>query len=198
MSLDSLEYINESKINGCNLYVYCNNDPVNNIDITGNNPIVLPALIEILKYIVIIVGTFVVADTISGSIGKNPSIPEFDFEETFNSLTELYLYSIKWLKEYMDSLEEKRKNDKREKHHIVPRGSTRTFEARFILKVLCDIDINDKRYNIAEVREPIHRVMHTNAYYDFINCSIMAAYGLGGKNGVKLILKMYKRVLESA
>ena len=38
MSLDSLEYIDESKINGCNLYVYCGNGPVNCSDGSGHMP----------------------------------------------------------------------------------------------------------------------------------------------------------------
>ena len=27
MSLDSIEYLEEDRVNGCNLYAYCGNDP---------------------------------------------------------------------------------------------------------------------------------------------------------------------------
>ena len=36
MSLDSIEYIESKNINGCNLYAYCMNDPVNKADPNGN------------------------------------------------------------------------------------------------------------------------------------------------------------------
>ena len=45
MSLDSLEYIDESKINGCNLYAYCGNDPVNNFDPSGHSAILIGLII---------------------------------------------------------------------------------------------------------------------------------------------------------
>jgi hypothetical protein len=45
MSLDSLEYIDESKINGCNLYAYCGNDPINNFDPSGHSAILIGLII---------------------------------------------------------------------------------------------------------------------------------------------------------
>ena len=36
ISLDSLEYLEEDRINGCNLYAYCGNDPINYVDVSGH------------------------------------------------------------------------------------------------------------------------------------------------------------------
>ena len=49
ISLDSLEYIDESRINGCNLYSYCMNNPVNMYDPSGHMPEWLKTLL-ILDY----------------------------------------------------------------------------------------------------------------------------------------------------
>ena len=44
MSLDSLEYIDESKINGCNLYCYCFNNPIMYVDSSGHFPVAIEAI----------------------------------------------------------------------------------------------------------------------------------------------------------
>ena len=38
ISPDSIEYLDSQSINGLNLYAYCNNDPVNYLDLDGHEP----------------------------------------------------------------------------------------------------------------------------------------------------------------
>ena len=46
MSLDSIEYLEEDRINGCNLYAYCGNDPVNYFDESGHSAILAVVIIS--------------------------------------------------------------------------------------------------------------------------------------------------------
>ncbi|MCQ3035439.1 MAG: hypothetical protein MJ248_04435 [Bacilli bacterium] len=45
ISPDSVDYLNSSKINGLNLYAYCNNDPVNYCDPSGHSAVLFGLLI---------------------------------------------------------------------------------------------------------------------------------------------------------
>ena len=45
MSLDSLRYLEKDRINGCNLYTYCGDDPINLSDPSGHFPVFLAVLI---------------------------------------------------------------------------------------------------------------------------------------------------------
>jgi len=50
MSLDSLEYLEEDRINGCNLYAYCNNDPVNYSDEYGYVPVPIDIISNLIGW----------------------------------------------------------------------------------------------------------------------------------------------------
>jgi len=49
MSLDSIEYLEEDRINGCNLYAYCMNDPVNYFDSIGKKALHVVILLNLLS-----------------------------------------------------------------------------------------------------------------------------------------------------
>lgn len=69
ISPDSIEYLDPSSINGLNLYVYCNNDPINMVDPTGHFGILATLLISTL-----------VGAAIGGGINLGKQLVENDWD----------------------------------------------------------------------------------------------------------------------
>ena len=71
----------------------------------------------------------------------------------------------------------------KENHHIVARKDSRAETSRKIL-ILSGIGINDD-INIVAVNKSYHKSLHTDAYYYVLNTSMVSAYILSGRTGVK-------------
>ena len=79
------------------------------------------------------------------------------------------------------------------RHHIIAQNSKYAWLARMIWTgdEYMNMDINDQM-NIANVRTPFHRVMHTKLYYTLVNVSVGVAYAIDGKEGVLKLVETYK------
>ena len=78
--MDSLEYIDESRINGCNLYPYCLNDPVNCVDPRGHIAITITAIISAAALGAIVGATsLLVTDLACNLIIHKQNISEWKF-----------------------------------------------------------------------------------------------------------------------
>lgn len=203
MSMDSLDYIEPNRINGCNLYAYCNNDPVNYVDSEGNIAISIGATVCVAALCVLAFGA---ADAASKALSKI-KINSNDFnivesivsaiEDAFEKkMDEIWVHAnllaatiaaltlVRW----------KRRYNKTQDHHIVLQTSIRTAKSR---KILSKYGLMDHELNIATIDNKYHRVMHTKLYCYLVDTSIVWADELAGEQGVKTMLAILKVTLET-
>ena len=62
-------------------------------------------------------------------------------------------------------------------HHIVAQRAPNAKYARMILESV-GLDVNSE-YNLVHIKTGLHRKLHTNIYYGFVNSVILSAYGNG-------------------
>ena len=191
-----------ANINGINLFSYCYNCPIAYKDDGGKNPLLVilaySAFEEIMLSLCATVFIFDVgiqiADGISQStVALNPPICEIPIQEgaLFEDIEKSYS-NAKVVPKYKTQME---------LHHIVPQNDHRAANARLILLQL-GIDINSS-INTVYLPTSLHRRLHTQAYYNFINYVIPNAYNLGRsyfdrKRNVESTLVFIKAMLITA
>jgi len=194
MSLDSLKYLEKDRINGCNLYAYCGNDPIDFVDPSGNLSILIGISTAALIKMIAIVAVAIAASVAVANIEKETHAISNSLNNLQNTIEDVTDDIKDLIITYTAALIVKQNYGTREDHHIVARKDPRAWFGRIILKD-CGIDINDGR-NIAKMRKEYHKVIHTNLYYAILNTSMGVAYFVGGKQGVVNTLDFYKTVLE--
>ena len=190
INADGLEYLNPQTLGGINLYSYCLDNPVMNVDSSGHMAIsIFVALTRLICGLVALYLAAVAATMISANIetAKEVIDPSIRLEDDLFSDIAGLISSYAW------SLEPKNEYDYKERHHIVARKDRRAERSRQILDEV-GIGINDK-INLVDVNNSFHRVMHTNVYYAILNLTISLGYYSAGKEGVEAVLLIYQRIL---
>ena len=171
-----------------NLFAYCNDEPVNAIDPSGNIAITtgLAALLVSLFAIAAVTTTVAYVESKTHAISNTVKGVKNKIEDISDYVKDRLAY-------YAASLIAKRYYNSHERHHIVAKSDPRAFLSRLFLKA-SGIDINDER-NLVDVKRGYHRVLHTNAYYAILNLSMLYGFVTNGKKGVEEVLSVFKEIL---
>lgn len=204
INADDTNYLNATgTVLGCNLFAYCENDPVNKVDPKGNLAISVSVATyfvgTLIKYA--LVGLFVL---VSYVILVNSGLINTLVEALVNCLSYVgnaIKSQIEELKKTINNSVAKAKTklvvNKKERHHIIPRGAQLTENAREIWVSKMKLSINDPR-NLVYLNYNFHRVLHTQAYYTTINELIVVAYNKKRRNGVLSTVALVKAILATA
>ena len=193
ISPDDTSYLDPKSVNGCNLYCYCNNDPVNFVDPSGCEPLTATISVGlILLYAFVSLSLIAVTGMNSKTNVQNINIPnsalELDKDETFDILKTL-------IATYATGLIAKKWYDSEEEHHIVARKAPRAWISRLILDFKdVNIDIEDP-LNKVNMKKGYHKVLHTKVYYKILNYSMITSYVINGRDGVVWLLNTYRTIL---
>ena len=178
---DEAFFINLSKTAIKNTFTYCYNNPINQIDYYGFEPITislaavvalakLAITILMLAYITYLI-TSILNDrnfkkSVSNAVSKVKSYVKSKFEGLIIALTAAFAIA-----------KAQSKANKYEVHHIVAQNALRAKPARNQLRAV-GIGINSST-NKVSIKYNLHKRLHTTYYYDEINSVINAAYNNG-------------------
>lgn len=184
LNADTTDILETTKgtIHGANLFAYCNNNPVMNVDYNGMYTIagIITGFVMLfcaLYYLYMFFATFIVAlQTITSQPVNVPNIWSiFENLINFSKSRDILLVSL-----YISlvSAVERGFSCKTNDHHIIARISPQAALARYYyLDVGGDID--DVR-NKVTINQVFHWFLHTKLYYMAVNALIFNSYYLTG------------------
>ena len=195
-----------------NIFAYCENDSVNNIDYSGNELISLSVLgIYMLVSLAVGLTAIAVVNTPEFKQGWSDLCNEIGtgLSNALNGLGN----AAKWIASkakgiandiYISFSKVKSKpkyKSNTELHHIVAKGATKAKAAQ---NALANVGIKYKsdNRNLIRIKTGLHRRLHTNKYYAFVNELVVDAYNKGKsytqrKNNVEKVLKKLKNMISS-
>ena len=160
---------------GANLFAYCANNPVNTTDPTGN--FAITATVALITFGVALVAT-ALAVGISSSPGFQGAVNDLcgAVSEAVGNVTD----QIKDKLSNSYAKIKKAPNYKKptEDHHVVAQNAPKASSAREILSQV-GIGINSQQ-NMMPISTGLHRRLHTNLYYEWVNGVIISAYNSAG------------------
>ena len=165
-----------------NMFAYCENNPVNKFDPTGNFALTATlggiALWKIGAAIIGVVATFAVVDTLV----KNP--PTFPT----SSISKIEVESKAEAKDKTKDIAPS--NSRRDPvHHIVAKADPRAAESRKILRDVGIEPVTDSR-NLVVLPQRYHSSLHNTAYYNYVTEKLRPV--AGDKAGVEATLASLK------
>ena len=195
-----------------NIFTYCENNAVNNIDCNGNEIITLSVLgVYMVVSLVVALTAIAIVNTPSFKRGWSDLCDKIGtgLSNALNGLGN----TVKWIaskskentndiyKSFSKVKSKPKYKSNTELHHIVAKGSKKAIEAR---NALANVGIKYKTddRNLIRIKTGLHRRLHTNKYYAFVNELVVDAYKNGKsynqrKNNVVKVLKNLKSMISS-
>lgn len=171
-----------------NMFAYCENNFINNVDKTGHF-----FLVDDLAYLVVgalvitAAAVFLSSHAVWDALNNVVRVCGAKIKEACESLSDTIANSI-------DRAKSKPKSQKKEKHHIVVKKAARAFNSRKLLQK-ANIGINST-YNLVYIKYRLHRCMHTKVYHDKVYR--LLSKGKGERKKTIAILKYIKELLLAA
>ena len=195
-----------------NMFAYCENNPIISADYNGKELISL-AVFGFIMAVSLGVGLATIAVVNTPSFKKGWSDLCNNIGRGLSEALKGLGNAVKWIasksKEIANDIYKsfsKVKNKPKYKsntelHHIVAKGSTK---ARAAQNALANVGIKYKsdNRNLIRIKTGLHRRLHTNKYYAFVNELVVDAYNKGKtynqrKKNVEKVLKNLKSMISS-
>ena len=171
-----------------NMFAYCENNFINNVDKTGHF-----FLVDDLAYLVVgalvitVAAVFLSSPAVRDALNNVVRVCGTKIKEACESLSDTIVNSI-------DRAKTKPKSQKNKSNHIVAKKAARAFNSRKLLQK-ANIGINST-YNLVYVKYRLRRCMHTNVYHDKVYR--LLSKGKGERKKTIAILKYIKELLLAA
>ena len=212
--------------NTWHLYAYCANDPINMVDYNGHAAATFTyVMLGVLFIITAVYVRYLTIKLLQEFYTRWRDIRKYSVASLARALGGV-AGPFDWIQNKADAIAKQlrasfakaktkpRYRKDHEKHHIVAQGANRTKseEARQVL-TKCGIKYKTDKRNLILIQTGLHRRLHTNLYYSFVNPLVINAYNKGltlnrKKNNIKAAilgvvstlkyLKIFIRNLDNA
>ena len=181
VNADSIAYTTTDSFVGLNLFAYADNNFVNRFDSNGNITIPVPNLLPLVIGYVVTTFILINREAISKTIGSTISSVSNGLSNGLSSVAQSIWSSVQ---SFSKSKSKPNYKSFREVHHIVAKNACRAEPARKILIITLKNGVNSS-LNLVSLKTVMHRRLHTNKYYDFVNSIITNAYNSAKGNKTK-------------
>ena len=195
-----------------NMFAYCENNPIISADYNGKELISL-AVFGFIMVVSLGVGLATIAVVNTPSFKKGWSDLCNNISRGLSKALNGLGNSVKWIaskikeltndisKSFSKVKSKPKYKSNTERHHIVAKGATKAKAARNVLKKV-GIDYKWDDRNLIRIKTGLHRRLHTNKYYAYVNKLVVDAYNNGKsykqrKNNVEKVLKELKKAIKS-
>lgn len=176
--------------NTWHLYAYCANDPINMVDYNGHAAATFTyVMLGVLFIITAVYVRYLTIKLLQEFYTRWRDIRRYSVVSLARALRGVAA-SYDWVQSRADAIVEQirasfakaktkpryRRNS--ERHHIVAQGASKAEEARKVL-TKCKIKYKTDLRNLIWLQTGLHRRLHTNLYYAFVNPLVINAYHKG-------------------
>ncbi|MDD3865968.1 MAG: hypothetical protein PHC32_06645, partial [Candidatus Izemoplasmatales bacterium] len=178
-------------VQSTNMYSYCLNNPVQNVDYSGEFAITAAFVSSLAIFVVILMA---IAVLYYAGVLDMPSASDVLSKLIigYQNIKDLLEIAKKQLKIYLLSLVLTFALGKHD-HHIVAQYDFRAIIGRYVLRI-SNIGINSQQ-NRVMVRTALHQVLHTNTYHALVTVFVTMAYLIGKGEAVSKTLQAFKLIL---